>query len=147
MTDWIQFEAGLAEELAMLPAGALITIDTKAPDTEPGFAQFAQSEEKVVAELGAYADLDRDAGAAAPGAAVVLAAGWHPPDGNDHENWWVELPWPVTTATYQQLAAMVVIGLRDAFHVSSPTRLVYDAWNSNAGNRRFDLPLLGIEKQ
>ncbi|WP_051152721.1 TY-Chap domain-containing protein [Nocardia niigatensis] len=147
MTDWNQFEVGLAEELAGLPAGALVTIDTKAPDTEPGFAQFAQSEDKVVAELGAYADLDREAGVNAPGAAVVLAAGWHPPVGSDRDNWWVELPWPVTSAIYRQLAAMVVIGLKDAFHVSSPTRLVYKAWNSNAGNRRFDLPRLGIEKQ
>ncbi|MRH89500.1 hypothetical protein GFY24_18955 [Nocardia sp. SYP-A9097] len=146
MTDWDRFEAGLAEELAMLPAGALVTIDTKAPDTEPGFAQFAQFEGKVLAELGAYADLDRDVGLNAPGAPLVLATGWHPPDQSDRDNWWVELPWPITSAIYRELAAMVVIGLRDAFHVSGPARLVYRAWNSKAGNRPFDLPLLGIEK-
>ncbi|MFE3756926.1 hypothetical protein ACFXO9_21705 [Nocardia tengchongensis] len=147
MTDWNQFETGLAEQFFLLPAGTLVTIDTKAPDTEPGFTQFAQFEDKVLAELGAYADLDRGAGLNAPAAPLVLAAGWQPPDQYDHSNWWVELPWPATSAVYRKLAEMVVIGLRDAFHVSSPTRLVYKAWNSKAGNRPVDLALLGIESQ
>ncbi|MET9489969.1 hypothetical protein [Nocardia sp. NPDC006630] len=147
MTTWDEFTDGLAEELATLPAGALVTIDTDAPDTQAGFAQFAQTQDKLHAELGAYADLDPAAGPDAPGNRLVLGAGWHAPGGDNDINWWFELPWPVRSAIYRELAAMVVVGLRDAFHVLGPDRLVYQAWNSSANNQPLDLPLLGIAKQ
>ncbi|MFE3188713.1 hypothetical protein ACFXHA_06860 [Nocardia sp. NPDC059240] len=146
MTSWDRFEAGLAEQLAELPAGALVVIETRV-DTELGLAQFAQYEDKLVAELGAAGDLDEGAEPNMPGALLASAAGWHRPDQTDHYNWWVELPWPITTDIYRALAAMAVTGLRDVFHVSSPTRLVYRAWNSSLGNRDLDLPRLGIDRQ
>ncbi|MFE7799422.1 hypothetical protein [Nocardia sp. NPDC057440] len=40
--------------------------------------------------------------------------------GSSRLYWWIELPWPVNSAVYRQLAAMVVTGLRDAFRITDP---------------------------
>jgi hypothetical protein len=62
----------------------------------------------------------------------------------DAHNWWVEPPWPMASASYSQLAWMVVTGLRDGFRITDPTTLAYTAWNENAGNRALDRPMLGL---
>ncbi|MGW5106654.1 TY-Chap domain-containing protein [Nocardia sp. NPDC004123] len=146
MTSWDEFARRLAYQFAILPDGAILLIDTDEPDTQPGFAQFAQFEDMLHAELGAYADLDRNPGLHNPGHQLALRAGWHPPD-IDWDNWWFQVPRAVQPVAGRELAAMVIVGLRDAFHVPSPDRLVYTAWNARAGNRPLDLPLLGIAKQ
>ncbi|MGF6882688.1 hypothetical protein ABIA39_001630 [Nocardia sp. GAS34] len=147
MTDWDEFAAGLAAELTMLPAGALVIIETTSSAPHSGLAQFAQTEDMLRAELGAAGQLDPAAGLGTPGNQRAITAGWQIPDEYEDPNWWIELPWPLTSASYRELATMVVIGLRDAALVTAPGDLVYQAWNSRDGNRHLELPLLGIPRQ
>lgn len=71
---------------------------------------------------------------------------WQEPD-FDHDDYWMEVPWPAASALYQQLATMVVTGFRDGFRMIDPARLAYNAFNQNDGNRDLELPLLGLPRQ
>ncbi|MFG1951562.1 hypothetical protein [Micromonospora sp. NPDC048830] len=42
---------------------------------------------------------------------------------------------------------MVVTGFRDGYGITAPTALAYDAWNERLGNRKLDLPLLGLRQE
>lgn len=141
MTDWGPFAEGLAEQLALLPSGAIVKI------VAPGrFAQFAQDDDSLVAHLIGDEHLDPADRPVAERRRRIVDAGWQLPDVDHAGNWWIELPWPVVSSIYRQLAAMVVIGLRDGLGVRSPADLVYEAWNDRAGNAPMDLPLLGLTR-
>ncbi|MFF3224972.1 hypothetical protein ACFYV7_19425 [Nocardia suismassiliense] len=145
MTDWDQFAEGLAQHLATLPTGAVVKIIESDESAEvPRYAQFLQSDTKLFAEVVGDDWLDSDKGAGEAGARLLAEAGWHQPDDAHSGNWWFDSAWPIDSAAYQRLATMVVTGLRDAFRVTDLTDFYYEAWNGNAGNRKLDLPLLGI---
>ncbi|MBF6332780.1 TY-Chap domain-containing protein [Nocardia transvalensis] len=145
MTDWTEFSAGLAEELATLPAGALVVItEADKPAGNCRYTQFRQTDDLLEAQLTGDTYLSPESRPSGPGRQRIIDAGWQQPDSRHTDNWWIELPWPITTALYRQLADMVVTGLRDGFGITDPTTLVYDAWNDRAGNRRLPLPRLGL---
>ncbi|MCX4093055.1 TY-Chap domain-containing protein [Nocardia sp. alder85J] len=146
MTDWETFAAGLVEELADLPSGALVVISDMSDADSTYFAQFAQLDDKLAAQLTGDANLTGGRPPAVDHRQRLIDVGWQTPDPTDSDNWWVELPWPVTSALYRQLATMVVIGLRDAFGVAEPAQLAYRAWNGNDRNRPIELPRLGLPR-
>ncbi|WP_280234053.1 TY-Chap domain-containing protein [Nocardia cyriacigeorgica] len=142
MTGWTEFAAGLADELAALPSGAVVkVIETTR------YAQFRQLDHELWAELVGDHWLDPAARAGATGEGLIAAAGWHRPDADHGHNWWVEWPWPLSSDRYRQLTSMVVTGLRDGFGIAAVTDLSYVAWHENAGNRALDLPALGLPRQ
>ncbi|MGV9408588.1 TY-Chap domain-containing protein [Nocardia sp. NPDC003693] len=144
MISWEEFEGGLAAQLSALPRTACLILDTGAPESQPGFAQFAQFDmsgtQILHAELGAFADLAVDAGRHSPGPRLALAVGWHPP--GDWPNWWCQVPYPLPAPSSRQVAAMVVAGLRDGFHLPSPELLKYTAWDPLNSNRPLTFPML-----
>ncbi|MGX1810906.1 TY-Chap domain-containing protein [Nocardia sp. NPDC055321] len=153
MISWEEFEDGLAAQLSALPRKAYLILETSAPESQPGLAQFAQSDmsgtQILHAELGAFADLAVDAGPHSPGPRLALAAGWHPPgdEPDDWPNWWYQVPYPLPAPSSRQVAAMVVAGLRDGFHLPSPELLKYTAWDPLNSNRPLTFPLLRIARK
>ncbi|WP_406265603.1 hypothetical protein OH799_18615 [Nocardia sp. NBC_00881] len=145
MTDWTRFAEGLAEELAMLPDGALVVIkESGKPDNEYRYVQFRQTADLLEAQLTGDTYLDAAARPGHAGQRRLIDAGWQYPDSPHNENWWIELSWPLSTAVDRHLSDMVVIGLRDCFRIPDPDTLIYDAWNQTKGNRRLHMPLLGL---
>ncbi len=144
MTDWDRLRDGLARELAILPSGALVVV------IESGgagrYAQFAQTDTTLRTELISDNFLEQTHRPSPHARQLLIDNGWREPVGNSG-NWWIELPWPITTAIYRYLAQMVVTGLRDGLGLPDPSVLVYDAWDSNRGNRRLDMPLLGLQHE
>ncbi|ONI76969.1 hypothetical protein ALI144C_33145 [Actinosynnema sp. ALI-1.44] len=149
MTGWGTFAEGLVEELAALPAGAIVKIyEAEFPqDAVHRYAQFLQLEDRLCAELVGEEWLDPTMRAGDAGCRVIAGAGWVQPDDNHHGNWWFDLPWPADTAGYRQLVSMVVTGLRDGLRMANPTMLVYEAWNEREGNSALDLPQLGLAQR
>ncbi|WP_405167253.1 hypothetical protein OG203_20495 [Nocardia sp. NBC_01499] len=147
MSDWAEFAAGLAEELAGLADGAVVKIIQSASISQVRpYAQFRQLDDILWAEIVGDKWLDPAAQAGADGNQLLADAGWQRPDFDHGDNWWLESPWPMSSATYRRLAASVVTGLRDALRVADPAELVYQAWDENADNRGIELPLLGLTR-
>ncbi|NEW39046.1 hypothetical protein GV794_17255 [Nocardia cyriacigeorgica] len=144
MTGWTEFAEGLAEELADLPAGAVVKIVEPGP--APRYAQFRQLDDELWAELVGDHWLAPAARAGSTGGRLIVEAGWHAPDADHGHNWWVEWPWPQSSARYRQLTSMVVTGLRDGFGIAAVSDLSYVAWNENVGNCALDLPGLGLPR-
>lgn len=145
MTEWPEFAAGLVETLATLPYGAVVIIGEPGPWSDRRlFTQFRQERDHIHAQLPGDRWLDSSVQVGASGARVFGDDGWHEPDADFLWNWWVNLPWPATSAGYRRLAAMMVTALRDVFGIPSPDDLVYYAWNEGEGNARLELPLLGV---
>ncbi|WP_405164842.1 hypothetical protein OG203_06940 [Nocardia sp. NBC_01499] len=78
------------------------------------------------------------------GGRLIADSGWHQPDADHCDNWWYELPWPASSDGYRRLASRIVAGLRDAYGITEPSKLVYKAWNERDGNREIELPLIGL---
>ncbi|WP_228786623.1 TY-Chap domain-containing protein [Nocardia terpenica] len=75
MTDWGEFAEGLAEQLALLPSGAIVKI------VAPGrFAQFAQDDDSLVAHLIGDEHLDPADRPVAERRRRIVDAGWRLPD-------------------------------------------------------------------
>ncbi|CAM4518005.1 hypothetical protein NONI108955_40885 [Nocardia ninae] len=147
MNGWEELADGLAEELAGLPAGAVVIIAEAAPTSEVArYAQFRQFDDILAAELGGDRWLEPAVQAGEKGNELIANAGWQPPDFDHVGNWWIESPWPLASADYRRLASMVVTGLRDAYRISEPSALAYRAWNENAGNSPMELPSLGLSR-
>ncbi|WP_405164543.1 hypothetical protein OG203_05350 [Nocardia sp. NBC_01499] len=144
MTEWAQFAEALAEQLAQLPIGAIMKIIAVGPTGRFRFVQFAIGDDALVAELTGDAYLDSIGRPTPEGRLRIIDAGWQLPDADHVDNWWIELPWPISSAVRHQLAAMVITGLRDGFDIPDPASLVYDAWNSNDGNKSLILPSLSL---
>ncbi|MFC5745153.1 TY-Chap domain-containing protein [Actinomadura rugatobispora] len=130
--DWDEFARGLAEEFAVLPAGALLVL------SEPGesgrYAQFAQGPDELVAYVVADSFLSERARATPEGARAIARAGWREPDPSaGHENWWQVLPWPASSRQYRALAESVAAALRDGYGISTPGGWSYQAWNETTG--------------
>ncbi|MCC3314126.1 TY-Chap domain-containing protein [Nocardia africana] len=147
MTSWEEFSVGLAHELMALPAGAMVLIAEI--DGAGRYVQFVQSEDSLYAELIGDTFLAEDNRPTPEGRRLITDCGWQRPETSPEggDNWWVELPWPVPSAIYRQLASMVVVGLRDALGMPSPTLMNYDAWNANDGNRPLEMPQLGLARK
>jgi hypothetical protein len=145
LPGWDEFAEGLAQHLATLPTGAVVKIIEPDETAEvPRYAQFLQSDTKLFAEVVGDEWLDPALGAGEAGERLLTEAGWHQPDEDHSGNWWLDSAWPIDSAGYDRLASMVVTGLRDAFRISDLSAFHYKAWNGNAGNRKLDLPLLGL---
>ncbi|PXX66595.1 hypothetical protein DFR70_103344 [Nocardia tenerifensis] len=145
MNGWDEFAAGLAEELAGLSAGAVVIIAESTPATEVArYAQFRQFDDMLTAELCGDRWLEEAVQADEAGNRLIADAGWRPPEFDHVGNWWHEWPWPMSSAEYGQVAAMVVTGLRDAYGIAEPAALAYRAWNENTGNSPIELPMLGL---
>ncbi|NKY37142.1 hypothetical protein HGA13_29330 [Nocardia speluncae] len=142
MTEWPELAAGLADQLAALPAGAVLII---AEAEGPRYAQFKQFDDRLYAEVVGDSWLDPGKQAGAPGARRLVDAGWQAP-GGEHTNWWIDRPWPLSPAQYRELVAMVFTALRDVFAIAEPADLVYEAWNTEAGDADLDLPGLGLRR-
>jgi hypothetical protein len=139
VTGWAEFTAGLSEEIAELPFGAVLKlIGYDLPD-EPRGVQVLRDPDMVSAEL---IGINWFEGA---DASAVAAAGWQEPDAaHGNVSWWIDCPRPLTTARCRELAAMIVTGLRDGLKVPEPADLRYRAWDDNAEGRALDLPRLGV---
>ncbi|WP_206055206.1 hypothetical protein [Nocardia sp. CS682] len=111
------------------------------------FAQFRQLDNMIWAELVGDSWLEPDVRAGDAGRRLIAEAGWQEPDADHCNNWWYELPWPANSDGYQRLAARIATGLRDAYGILDPKKLVYQAWNDRDGNREIDLPLIGSVRQ
>ncbi|NEW36826.1 hypothetical protein GV791_30355 [Nocardia cyriacigeorgica] len=146
MTEWAQLSTGLAAEMTRLGAGSVLRIGEDRTES-PRFAQLRQLDDRIWAELVGDRWLGPEARAGAEGARILSAAGWQPPDADHGDNWWVEWSWPLSSARYRALAAMIVEGLRDAFGIADPSVLTYVAWDESDGNRPLDLPALGLTRQ
>ncbi|MBF6300258.1 hypothetical protein IU459_22315 [Nocardia amamiensis] len=145
MTSWSEFADGLAEHLATLPAGVVVTIGEVEQRAERRrIAQFRQLDDMIWAELAGDYWLDPDVQAGEIGARLITEAGWQQPDADHCNNWWYELLWPANSNGYRRLASMIVTGLRDAFRIADPASLEYDAWNERADNRKIELPRTGL---
>ncbi|MFD8015226.1 hypothetical protein [Streptomyces sp. NPDC058955] len=154
MTGWDGFRERLAEQLAALPAGAIVIVsetgDALPPRTAKGsrYAQFRQDPEALYAELSGDRHLEGAARAGEEGGRLLVGAGWRAPDAGDRVgNWCAELPWPSPSADYRRLASMVVTGLHTVFRVPGPASLAYTAWDAEDGNRPLELPLLGLVRE
>ncbi|MEU0101416.1 hypothetical protein [Streptomyces sp. NPDC006267] len=145
MTAWEGFCEGLAEQLASLATGSVLII--REGGRTGRYAQFAQSDEVLRAELTGDHGLDPALRAGETGGRLIAEAGWEPPQGTVYgHNWQAGLPWPSPANTYRELARMTVTGLRDGFRIVSPRTLVYEAWDERRGNRPLVLPLLGLDQ-
>ncbi|WP_225725497.1 MULTISPECIES: hypothetical protein [unclassified Nocardia] len=148
MTDWTEFSEGLANRLAGLPAGAVVIIgEAGVPSEQRRFVQFRQLADRTWIELCGDDSFDPELRVARDMHRWIAEAGWRDRDDDHGGNWWFEQVWPATSVDYHRLASMVVTGLRDAYQISTPDRLSYDAWNENAGNRTLELPQLGIRQE
>ncbi|MDX2291159.1 MULTISPECIES: TY-Chap domain-containing protein [Streptomyces] len=154
MTGWDGFQERLAEQLAALPAGAVVVLSETGtalpPKTAKGsrYAQFRQDPEALSAELSGDRHLEGAARAGEEGARLLVAAGWRAPDAADRVgNWCAALPWPSPAADYRRLASMVVTGLHTVFRIPAPSSLAYTAWEAEHGNRPLELPLLGLVRE
>ncbi|MGK8520575.1 TY-Chap domain-containing protein [Nocardia asteroides] len=146
MTEWGDFAAGLAAELAALRAGSIVKLVEFETGPRRRYAQFLQLDDALSAELVDDEWLDPPLRAGAAGRALIADSGWRERDPS-HGNWWAELPWPSHTADYRRLADMVVTGFRDGFGIHAPDALAYTAWNERMDNRALDLPLLGLRQE
>ncbi|WP_062993728.1 TY-Chap domain-containing protein [Nocardia anaemiae] len=146
MTGWDEFTDRLADQLALLPAGAVVSIREAVPNSgRRRYAQFYQTDTELCAELPGPDMLDPEVRADAAGLRHIADLGWQPPAGRDSWNWSYNVAWPAPRADYRRLATMIASGLRDAFGLASPAQLTYTAWNENKGNADLALPLLGLE--
>lgn len=146
--EWESFAEALAEELAVLPAGALIVISEPGDGLTGRYAQFVQETDRLVAEVVADSVLEPKQRVSAEGERAITSAGWRPPDRPaGRENWWAELAWPASARQYQALAGMVVTAMRDGYGIPDPGGLRYRAWNEKKGNDPFDLPRLGLPRE
>lgn len=143
MTEWPEFAAGLAEQLAGLPAGAILTI-VEAEGSR--YAQFRQFDDLLYAELVGDGWLAPEKRAGDSGARLLSEAGWQRPDRYHTDNWWIEYPWPLTPQRYRDLVSIVLIGLRRVFEIAEPADLIYNAWNTEEGDRDLVLPGLGLRR-
>ncbi|WP_280414571.1 TY-Chap domain-containing protein [Nocardia carnea] len=142
MTEWQELAAGLADQLSALPAGAVLII---AEAEGPRYAQFKQFDDRLYAELVGDSWLPPGKQAGDSGARRLVDAGWQPP-GGDRTNWWIDRAWPLSPAQYRELVSMVFTGFRDVFAIARPDDLVYEAWNSEAGDADLDFPGLGLRR-
>ncbi|MFD4405900.1 hypothetical protein ACFWPH_24385 [Nocardia sp. NPDC058499] len=143
MSEWPEFAAGLAEQLAGLPGGAILTI-VEAEGSR--YAQFRQFDDLLYAELVGDEWLAPEKRAGDSGARLLAEAGWQRPDRYHTDNWWIEYPWPLTPQRYRDLVSIVLIGLRRVFEIAEPADLVYNAWNTEDGDRDLVLPGLGLRR-
>ncbi|WP_433523854.1 TY-Chap domain-containing protein [Nocardia pseudovaccinii] len=145
MTGWGEFTERLADQFASLPAGAVVSIRERVPNSDRRrYAQFFQTDTELCAELPGPDMLDPEVRADATGLSLIADLGWQPPAGRDDYNWSYNLAWPALRADYRRLATMIASGLRDAFGIATPAQLTYKAWNENKGNADLALPLLGL---
>ncbi|WP_433201593.1 TY-Chap domain-containing protein [Nocardia sp. CA-107356] len=145
MIGWDEFAERLADQLASLPAGAVVSIRERVPNPDRRrYAQFFQTDTELCAELPGPDMLDPEVRANAAGLRHIADLGWRAPAGRDDYNWSYHLAWPALRADYHTLATMITSGLRDAFGIATPEQLTYTAWNENKGNADLALPLLGL---
>lgn len=141
MSGWAAFVAGLAEQLATLPDGAIVKIiEPESTPKQPRYAQFSQSSDRLWAEFIGNEWLEPVDRLDPAAQQLMVEIGWQEPDAEHSDNWWTELPWPVNSAIYGQLASMVATGFRDGFRMADPSELTYEAWNENTGNSPLELP-------
>lgn len=146
MISWDDFTNRLANQLALLPAGAVVSIRERVPNPDRRrYAQFYQTDTELCAELPGPGMLDPEVRADTAGLQHIADLGWQPPEGRDSYNWSYNVAWPAPRADYRRLATMITSGLRDAFAIATPAQLTYTAWNENKGNADLALPLLGLE--
>ncbi|MEV4257570.1 hypothetical protein AB0J52_30805 [Spirillospora sp. NPDC049652] len=143
--EWETFAAELADDLADLPAGALLVISER---EEGGrFTQFAQEDDVLLAYLCDNAFLQPEDQASPEARRVIEAAGWHAPDpGRGQDDWWYRLPWPSSSADYRRLTGMLVTAFRDGYGIPSPEGWTYRAWNEREGNAPLTLPSLDLHQ-
>ncbi|MFC4913242.1 TY-Chap domain-containing protein [Actinomadura gamaensis] len=141
--DWQTFAAELADDLAALPAGALLVISER--DDGGRFAQFAQDDDGLVAYVCDNTYLAPDDQASPEARQVIAAAGWNAPDPRQgHEDWWYRLPWPASSAAYRRLTDMIAAAFRDGYGIASPDGWNYRAWNEREGNDPIELRRLSL---
>ncbi|GAA1559458.1 hypothetical protein GCM10009678_48020 [Actinomadura kijaniata] len=146
--DWAHLSAALAEELADLPAGALVVVYEAGKETGRfRFAQFAQDEDRLSAEIVTNGFLVPEVRATPDGEELIRRAGWRAPEVREgHDIWWYSLPWPSPPDRYRELAEMVVTALRDGYGASGQSPWAYDAWNERQGNSPLELPRLRLPR-
>jgi hypothetical protein len=146
--EWELFEQGLADELAGLPAGALVVLFESGEGDGGRYAQFVQRPDRLITEVVANSFLEPGERASAEGELAIVAAGWRPPAPSEgRENWWTDLAWPASSEQYLALAGMVATALRDGYGIADPGGFRYRAWNEKKGNDPIDLPRLGLARR
>ncbi|WP_141579816.1 hypothetical protein [Actinomadura sp. WMMA1423] len=145
---WDEFGAALADTLARLPDGTLLTLHEVRQPIGGDYAQIWQDSDGLYlfAELAGNRDRAADRQLSRAQQDQLRAAGWWPLEDDPDESWRGETFWPATTAETRYLAERIVAGFRDVFRLGSPTELAYQA-SVDTGHRVEPLPLpeLGLE--
>jgi hypothetical protein len=145
--EWDDVARGLADELPNLPAGALLVLAEAGETARSRYAQFAQGTTELVGYVVVNSFIEAPARASEEGERVIAETGWRRPEPNlGHDNWWMSLPWPATSARYAELGRMVVTALRDGYRIADPGAFRYQAWNEQT-SEDLDLPQLGLPRQ
>ncbi|MRH92059.1 hypothetical protein GFY24_32260 [Nocardia sp. SYP-A9097] len=136
MTDWDVFAKALARTLIELPSRATLVIAA----TGNRYAQFQQFDIRLSVELTGNYYLAEPIPESA--AQRLRDLGWSAPVmQRDIENWRRTLLWPIPPSRLVDLARSVVIGLRDALGIPSPSDLHASGWTEVSGD--LDLTALG----
>lgn len=139
MSAWETFGAELAGFLASLPSGAKLILAAEGNR----FAQFAQADTQLDAELTSNFFLADGWKMSADAEFDLRAAGWLPPTGRTSiGNWHRSLSWPASAAEYEALAEAVVAGMVNALHIAGPAELSAAGWVDGPGE--LDLTRLGL---
>ncbi|GHJ43971.1 hypothetical protein Cs7R123_13130 [Catellatospora sp. TT07R-123] len=124
MTGWDGFAKRLRQDLAQLSAGDTVLL-------RHGYriVQFQQLPRLLRAEVVSNAFLPPEEQLDQAQQALLTADGWHAPAGRNDPNWSFDLPWPATSAQYDELTARLVTALRDVIGAAAPADLTVEAWN------------------
>lgn len=147
MSDWTTLADRLAEVLGELSATARVIITEPKPPFTRRFVQFARHDDVLAAQLVSNHSLESEWQADVAGWRAITRAGWHEPDIDNANLWWVDFDAPVTVDDCRRAAAIAVTGLRDGYGITAPTELVYSAWLERPGHPHLELSTLGLPRQ
>ena len=156
---WTAFAEGLRTTLRDLDERTYLIITWTKANV---FVQYAQGEDTLNAEAVADEYVPEDLELTIPQVGEMTDLGWTPPTVNPagRFNWYIDVPWPASSAAYRHVAAASVAALRIR-GVPSPDELVYKAWREperppegvtfyeedlDHGDPNLPLPALGIPR-
>ncbi len=141
--EWDGFTQALSGALAALPLQGVLIVGDR--EQSQYFTQYAHEGDHIRAEAASGIDESGQSQLSQRQRDGLAAAGWQPPDNDQHRNWWLRLDWPATHQGYRGLAAASVQALRDGYGLVSPSTLEYEAWIDGT-LQPLEFPGLGIAR-
>ncbi|MGA8115822.1 MAG: hypothetical protein WCA46_19345, partial [Actinocatenispora sp.] len=139
-SGWDRLVDGLADTLAELPEGSVLTLVDAAVPERGHYARFFR-EDSVQAEISANRHVARPLRLPAEAAERLRATGWHDP-GDDITNWWIDSQ-DLELSALLDVAERTVHALRDVVGFDDLRQLRYHAW-CDPSPEPIDLPALGL---